>query len=137
MKKNEKWTKDGELVFSEDVPYTKAELRVYLDAEYKKRITAPINLHDITIVPDDNTLNRLNNKIQAMRKRDNPSETTRWIGTDGPVDLTLSQLEDIGLEADDQWQSYFDALPSIISDIQAGNITDKDGVDAALDGIDF
>lgn len=126
----------GNLIESIEVPYTKQELSNYLETAYKPRLLQPVTLHGITIVPDDKTLNRLNNKIQAMRHRNDPAETCTWIGENGPATLTLAELEDLGMEANDQWQAVFDALPGIHADIQAGNITDKDGVEAALDGID-
>lgn len=104
----------------------------YLEEKYKSFLLQPLSLHGITIIPDDKTLNRLNNKIQAMRYRNDPAETCTWIGENGPVPLTVGQLEDLGMAANDQWQAIFDALPGIQADIVAGNITDTQGVDAAL-----
>lgn len=112
--------------------YTAEELTEYTEEKYRSVIFAPITMHGITIVPDDKTLGRINNKVQAMRIRNNPAETATWLGEAGPVQLTQAQLEDIGIAADEQWQPVFTALTGIFADIQGGTHTTKADIDAAL-----
>jgi len=118
-----------------DIVYTKDQLSVYTELTYKPMLEVPITLHGLTIVPDDKTLNRLNNKIQAMRIRDVANETATWIGPEGAVDLTAAQLEDFGVAADEQWQPLFAVLPTIFGGIATGAITTKADIDAALGAV--
>lgn len=128
----ETYDREGNLLESVPIPYTKKELEQHMDISYKAYLLKPITLHGITIIPDDKTLNRLNNKIHAMRYRNDPAETTTWIGVEGPVELGLDELEEIGLAADDQWQPYFTAIPAIMAQIYGGTITTPEQIDAAL-----
>lgn len=126
---NGEWQRTYEV---NDIVYTTEQLNAYLKEAYKPLLEVPITLHGLTIVPDDKTLNRMNNKIQAMRIRGDANETATWIGPQGAVDLTAAQLEDFGVAADEQWQPIFAALPGIFAGIATSSITTKAEVDAAL-----
>lgn len=119
---------------AEEAQGEKDALKAYAYSQ-KSRTTAPITLTiqggERTFTPTDLFSSRLNNTYQTTGVAGVAS--SNWIFDNGVATITRADMEAMATATYNQWQPYFDAIATVIANIEVGTTTTKAQIDAAFD----
>lgn len=114
-----------------------AQTRSLIDFAYSQvsrttaQISITINGVSKTFTPTDQFNARLNNKYQTLKVAGETS--TYWIFDNGGATISLTDMENMAIAANAQWQPYFDTIETVIGNIMNGTYTTRQQVTEAFD----